>query len=123
MKDDEVISYFVFTRSSDRIVAGTSDRDYYTVFYWTYPEHRGCGYATEMADYLLNNLSQDYDSFYKTILKSNTSSIRVTEKLGFERVGGAQKEGLLHRICLNENGGTWLYKYTNKRGSAVKVKA
>lgn len=113
-KDNEIVSYFVFTRSNDHIVAGTTNKDYYTIFYYTYPEYRGQGYATKMASYLLNDMSLDYESFYKTIAKSNISSIKVTEKIGFEKVGTARKQGLLHRISRDDQGDIWLYRYKCK---------
>lgn len=113
-KGVEIISYFVFTRSKDRIVSGSTNRDFYTIFYWTYPQHRGKGYATTLVDYFINHLSLDFEALYKTIAKNNIPSIKVTEKSGFERVGSAKKEGHLHRISLADEGDIWLYKLQKK---------
>ena len=82
-KNGEILSYIVFVRVNNRVIKGCEKNDYYTVFLWTYPEHRGKGIATLMSKTMLQDLELNYSHFYKTIIKDNISSIRVAEKCGF----------------------------------------
>ena len=95
---DEILSYIAFVKANKRILKDCGAKDYYTIFLWTYPEHRGKGLATLMAKTMLNELPLDYKHFYKTILDDNTSSIRVAEKSGFHFECDTIKTGKLHTI-------------------------
>ena len=108
-QNGEILSYIVFVKANNRIIKNCEKNDYYTVFLWTYPEHRGKGLATLMARAMLNDLDLDYNHFYKTISKDNYSSIKVAEKSGFYLKCDSVKTGLLHTINQVENGEQYLY--------------
>ena len=112
-KNDEIISYFVYTKCKDWIVSGSKKNDCYTIFLWTFPKYRNQGMATRMAKFLLRNAGISFGSFYKTIAKENESSIAVAEKSGFVKIGEANKIGLLHTIVPAEKGDCLLYRFTN----------
>lgn len=108
-KDNEILSYIIFIKANNQIVRNCQKDDYYTVFLWTYPEHRGKGLATIMSKTMLNDLSIDYNHFYKTINKDNISSIRVAEKCGFSIKCDSIKSRWLHTIYQVDEGEQYLY--------------
>lgn len=112
-KNGEIISYIIFIKANKKIIKSCKENDYYTVFLWTYPEHRGKGLATLMSKTMLNDLQLKYNCFYKTISKDNISSIRVAEKSGFNIECESIKKGLLHTINKVEAGEQYLYCYIN----------
>lgn len=92
-KDNEILSYIIFINANRTIIRSCEKNDYYTIFLWTYPEHRGKGLATMMSKVMLNDLSIPYSHFYKTINKDNIASICVAEKCGFHiRCESVKKE-------------------------------
>ena len=113
-RDGEILSYIVFVKANSKIIKNCGKNDYYTIFLWTYPEHRGKGLATLMAETMLHDLQLDYDCFYKTISKDNISSIRVAEKCGFDNECECVKTKWLHTICRVERGTQFLYSYSKK---------
>ncbi|MBE6916494.1 MAG: GNAT family N-acetyltransferase [Ruminococcaceae bacterium] len=113
-KDGEMISYIVFVKANNRIIRNCEKNDYYTIFLWTYPEHRGKGIATLMSRAMLQDLQLNYKHFYKTINKDNVSSIRVAEKCGFSVESECVKTKLLHTIQRVPNGTQLLYSYSAK---------
>ena len=114
-KNGEILSYIVFVRVNNRVIKGCEKHDYYTVFLWTYPEHRGKGIATLMSKTMLQDLELNYSHFYKTISKDNISSIRVAEKCGFYNESETHKKGLFHTIHKVEDGEQYLYCYTRTK--------
>jgi len=112
-KNGEILSYIIFVKANKRIVRNCEENDYYTIFLWTYPEHRGKGLATLMSKTMLNDLELDYNHFYKTISKDNVSSMRVAEKCGFSIKCDSLKTKLLHTIQQVNEGDQYLY--WNKR--------
>ena len=42
-QNGEILSYIIFVRTNDKIIKDCGKNDYYTIFLWTYPEHRGKG--------------------------------------------------------------------------------
>ena len=110
----EIISYIIFTKANNKIIDNCKKNDYYTIFLWTYPEHRGKGLATLMAKTMLDELHINYNRFYKTINKDNYASIRVAEKSGFSAEGECVKLGLLHTIHKTNHGKQFLYSYSAK---------
>lgn len=110
-KDGEILSYIIFVKANQKIIRNCEKNDYYTIFLWTYPEHRGKGLGTLMANTMLHDLSIQYNHFYKTIDKDNFSSIRVAEKCGFEIECDSMKNGILHTINKVSNGTQYLYQY------------
>ena len=113
-QNEEILSYIIFVKANDRIVKGCEKNDYYTVFLWTYPEHRGKGMGTVITKAMLNDLSLDYNRFYKTISKDNISSIKVAEKCGFEIECDSVKTRWLHTIHKVDSGDQYLYCNTGK---------
>lgn len=111
-QDGEILSYIIFVKANRKIIQNCEMDDYYTIFLWTYPEHRGKGLATLMAKTMLNDLSLDYNRFYKTINKNNVSSIRVAEKCGFHFECDCMKTRWLHTINKVSDGDESLYCYT-----------
>ena len=113
-KNGEIISYIIFIKANNRIIRNCEKNDYYTIFLWTYPEHRGKGMATLMSRAMLQDLQLDYNHFYKTISKNNISSIRVAEKCGFQSESDCLKTGLFHTIQRVRVGTQRLYSYSAK---------
>lgn len=108
-KDGEILSYIAFVRVNNKIIKDCEKGDYYTIFLWTYPEHRGKGLATLMSKSMLNDLQLNYNRFYKTIAKDNISSIRVAEKCGFYIECDSIKTKWLHTIHRVDDGEQYLY--------------
>ena len=113
-RDGEIISYIIFVKANNRIIKNCKKNDYYTIFLWTYPEHRGKGIATLMSRTMLRDLQLNYDHFYKTINKDNISSIRVAEKSGFHAEGDCVKTRWLHTIQRVDKGTQKLYSYSSE---------
>lgn len=63
-----------------------------------------------MANVMLNDLSIDYDNFYKTISKDNLTSMHVAEKSGFFIECDSLKKGIFHTIYKVKQGTQYLYK-------------
>lgn len=115
--DDLMIaSYFIFMRSRDFLLEGSGKKDFYTVFYYTYPEYRNRGIGTKLSNIVLNGLNLEYRYFYKTIHQSNKSSIKVAEKVGFTFDGYVKKSGKLHRLFRTEKSPHLLYIYDKNNG-------
>ena len=108
-RNGEILAYIIFVKASNRIIANCEKNDYYTIFLWTYPEHRGKGLATLMSNTMLNDLAINYNHFYKTISKDNISSIRVAEKCGYNVKCDSVKSRWLHTIYHVDNGDQYLY--------------
>ena len=114
-RDGEILSYIIYVKVNSSIIKKCEKGAYYTVFLWTYPEHRGKGLATLMSNTMLNDLHLNYNRFYKIINKDNISSIRVAEKCGFEIESESKKSRFLHTIRRVDNGDQYLYfKIKNK---------
>ena len=113
-QNGEFLSYVIFVKANKKIIKGCDKKDYYTIFLWTYPEHRGKGLATSMARTMLQDLSLEYNRFYKTINKDNTPSIRVAEKSGFKIECESVKKGLFRTIHKVDAGEQYLYCFSTK---------
>lgn len=113
-QDGEILSYIIFLKANDRIISDCEKNDYYTVFLWTYPEHRGKGLATLMSKTMLQDLQLEYNHFYKTISKDNIPSIRVAEKCGFRTESDCVKTRWMHTIQKVDDGQQYLYAYSVK---------
>ena len=108
-RDGEILSYIVYVHVNNSIIKKCEKNAFYTVFLWTYPEHRGQGLATLMSHTMLNDLHLDYTRFYKVINKDNISSIRVAEKSGFKFECETVKSRYLHTINRVDKGDQYLY--------------
>ena len=113
-QNGEILSYIIFVKANNRIIRNCEKNDYYTIFLWTYPEHRGKGIATLMSRTMLHDLKLNYNHFYKTISKNNISSIRVAEKCGFRAESDCVKTRWLHTIERVDEGQQYLYVYSAK---------
>ena len=113
-QNGEILSYIIFVKANDKILKNCGKNDYYTIFLWTYPEHRGKGIATLMSRTMLEDLQLNYKHFYKTINKDNISSIRVAEKCGFHIESDCVKTRWLHTIHRVCEGTQLLYSYSAK---------
>lgn len=113
-KNDEIISYIIFTKANRWIVRDCGKNDYYTIFLWTYPEHRGRGIATAMSKTMLSDLGLNYNRFYKTIAKDNISSVKVADKCGFRVQCDCAKTRFLHTIYRVGTGNSCLYSYSKQ---------
>lgn len=111
-QNGEILSYIIFVKANDKIIKNCEENDYYTIFLWTYPEHRGKGLATLMSRTMLQDLQLNYNHFYKTISKNNFSSIRVAEKCGFHAECDSVKTKWLHTIQKVNDGTQRLYSYS-----------
>ena len=113
-QDGEILSYIIFLKANDWIIRDCEKNDYYTVFLWTYPEHRSKGLATLMSKTMLQDLQLEYNHFYKTISKDNIPSIRVAEKCGFRTESDCVKTRWMHTIKKVDDGQQYLYAYSVK---------
>lgn len=113
-QNGEIISYIIFVKANNRIIKNCEKNDYYTIFLWTYPEHRGKGLATLMSKTMLRDLQLEYNHFYKTISKDNIPSIRVAEKSGFRTESDCVKTRWMHTIQKVDDGQQYLYAYSVK---------
>ena len=113
-QNGEILSYIIFVKANNWIIKNCEKNDYYTVFLWTYPKHRGKDIATLMSRSMLQDLHLNFNHFYKTISKNNISSVRVAEKCGFYNECEAHKSGLLHTICRVKTGEQYLHCYSVK---------
>ena len=113
-ENGEILSYIIFVKANNKIIKNCDNNDYYTIFLWTYPEHRSKGLATLMAKTMLQDLHLGYHRFYKTISKDNIPSIRVAEKCGFQLDSDCTKTRLLHTIRRVAVGQQYLYQFHEK---------
>ena len=111
--NNEVVSYVIYTQCRSRVFDSGNKNDYYVIFYYTYPEYRGNGFADVLMKRLFRCLNDNND-FYECIAISNTSSIRAAEKIGFIKDGFVKKSKYLHTLTRVNNSGTFLYKYDRK---------
>lgn len=114
-QDGEILSYIIFVKANNKIIRNCEENDYYTVFLWTYPEHRGKGLATLMSKAMLQDLNINYNHFYKTMSKENIPSIRVAEKCGGVIEGDCVKTKFLHTIQKVDIGQRYLYVFLQKQ--------
>ena len=110
MKNNEVVSYVIYTNCRHHIFNSGDENDYYVIFYYTYPEYRGNGYSNILMKTLFYYI-KDNSTFYECIAKSNTASIHAAEKIGFVRDGFVKKSKYLHTLSRVEDSSTFLYKY------------
>lgn len=113
-QNQEILSYIIFVKANNRIIKKCESDDYYTIFLWTYPEHREKGLATKMANVMLHELSLNYNHFYKTIGKDNFASVKVAEKSGFTVKCDSVKTKIFRTIHQVEKGEQFLYWFKNK---------
>ena len=111
-QNGEILSYIIFVKVNNKIIRNCEKNDYYTIFLWTYPEHRGKGLATLMSKTMLQELQLEYNRFYKTISKDNIPSIKVAEKCGFRAECDCVKTRWLHTIQKADNGPQYLYVHS-----------
>jgi RimJ/RimL family protein N-acetyltransferase len=78
--------------------------------YWVVPDERGAGYATAAADLCLTHAFDDrgLHKVLARVFEGNEASIRVLEKLGFEREGQLRQ----HRYVNGEHVDVHLYGMT-----------
>lgn len=113
-KNNEVVSYVIYTNCRRHIFNSGNKNDYYVIFYYTYPEYRGKGYSSILMKTLFHYIDDNND-FYECIAKSNTASIRAAEKIGFVQDGFVTKSKYLHKLSRVEDSYTFLYKYDRSK--------
>lgn len=109
-KNGEVVSYAVYTKCRRFVFDSGNPDDYYVIFYYTYPEHRGNGYSSVMMNTLFALLPSGRN-FYECIAKTNQASISAASKIGFSFDGFVRKQGYLHTLVRTNGGETLLYRY------------
>lgn len=110
-KQGTVVSYVVYTKCSKFVFDSGDKNDYYVIFYYTYPEYRGNGYASIMMHALFDSI-QDSNDFYERIALTNTASIAAAKKIGFVEDGYVKKSGSLHKLIrTTEQTDGKLFKY------------
>ena len=92
-----VVSYVMYTKCRWFVFDSGNRNDYYVMFYYTYPEYRGNGYASVMM-HMLFDLLQDKNDFYERIAVANTASINAAKKIGFTEDGFVTRSRLIHKI-------------------------
>ncbi len=81
-KNDKLLAYCTITSGKNPRFWFAGDKDIIIGPYYTAPEARGKGYATKLVDAVINHCETDWEKGYVSIKNSNTSSIKVTERLG-----------------------------------------
>ena len=109
-KNNEIVSYVIYTRCRRHVFSSGNKNDYYIIFYYTYPEYRGNGYANILMEALFRYVDDNND-FYECIAISNFASIRAAEKIGFRKDGFVKKSKILHILSRVKESSTLLYKY------------
>lgn len=89
-RNNEIVAYVIYTRCRRHVFNSGNKNDYYVIFYYTYPEYRGYGYAKILMETLLR-LIDDNNDFYECIAINNFASIRAAEKIGFKKDGFVKK--------------------------------
>lgn len=112
-KDNHVVSYCIYTRCHHFVFDSENQSDYYIIFYYTYPEYRGNGYAVYLM-HTLFDVIPDTNDFYMCIDVRNTASVAVAQKVGFVEDGYVKKSGFLHTLVRVPASSTQLFKF--KRG-------
>lgn len=95
-KNNEIVTYVIYARCRRYVFDSGNKNDYYIVFYYTYPEYRGYGYAKILIETLFR-IIDDNNDFYECIAINNFASIRAAEKIGFKKDGFVKKAS----ICTN----------------------
>lgn len=62
-KNNETVSYVIYTRCRRHVFNSGNKNDYYVIFYYTYQEYRGYGYAKILIETLFR-LIDDNNDFY-----------------------------------------------------------
>lgn len=91
---DDVASYIVYNRAGRSVVRGTTRKDIYSIFIWTYPEYRKRGYANQLLREMLHMVP--FEMSYKTIMSDNICSIKTAEANGYRRLFPVKRTKLLH---------------------------
>lgn len=121
-KNNEIVSYVIYTRCRRHVFSSGNKNDYYIIFYYTYPEYRGNGYADILIKTLFRYVDDNND-FYECIAINNFASIRAAEKIGFRKDGFVKKSKILHTLSRAKESSTLLYKYDRKTNSLGMGKA
>ena len=109
VKDNDVVSYVIYSRCNRHIFNSGNKKDYYVIFYYTYPEYRGHGYSSVLMKTLFRNI-KDNNDFYETIVYNNQASIRAAEKIGFKQDGFVNRSKFLHTLTRTSNSQNLLFK-------------
>lgn len=115
-KNNETVSYVIYTRCRRHVFNSGNKNDYYVIFYYTYPEYRGYGYAKILMGTLFR-LIDDNNDFYECIAINNFASIRAAEKIGFKKRWVGKKSKYLHTLSRVKESSTLLYKYNRNTNS------
>ena len=110
VKNDDVVSYVVYTRCSHHVFDSGNKKDYYVIFYYTYPEYRGNGYSSVLMKTLFCYI-KDNNDFYEVIARNNHASIRAAEKIGFKQDGFVRRSRYLLTLTRTSTSPKLLYKY------------
>ena len=116
-KNNEIVAYVIYTRCRRHVFNSGDKNDYYVIFYYTYPEYRGYGYAKILMETLFR-LIDDNNDFYECIAINNFASIRAAEKIGFKKDGFVKKSKYLHTLSRVKESSTLLYKYNRNTNSS-----
>lgn len=119
VKNNEVVSYVIYTKCRNHVFNSGNKNDYYVIFYYTYPEYRGQGYLNVLMKTLFSHL-KDNNDFYAVIARGNLASIRAAEKIGFKQDGFVKKSRYLHTLSRISNSSTLLFKYDRSVQKDIK---
>lgn len=116
-RNNEIVAYVIYTRCRRHVFNSGNKNDYYVIFYYTYPEYRGYGYAKILMETLFR-LIDDNNDFYECIAINNFASIRAAEKIGFKKDGFVKKSKYLYTLSRVKESSTLLYKYNRNTNSS-----
>lgn len=116
-RNNEIVAYVIYTRCQRHVFNSGNKNDYYVIFYYTYPEYRGYGYAKILMETLFR-LIDDNNDFYECIAINNFASIRAAEKIGFKKDGFVKKSKYLYTLSRVKESSTLLYKYNRNTNSS-----
>ena len=119
VKDNEVVSYVIYLRCNSYIFNSGNKKDYYVVFYYTYPEYRGHGYSSVLMKTLFRYIGDNND-FYKAVDYCNHASIRAAEKVGFKQDGFVTRSKILHTRKRTSNSQYLLFKYVRSERQNIE---
>lgn len=92
-KNNEVVSYVIYTNCRRHVFKSGNKKDYYVIFYYTHSEYKGYGDAKILMETLFR-LIDDTNDFYECIAINNFSSIRAAKKIGFKKDGFVKKASI-----------------------------
>lgn len=98
MDGGNIAAYLVYAQAGNTVIKGSTDADIFTVFITTHPEYRRKGFASNLADTMLNGIGLNYRYAYKTIADGNEGSIKAAFANGYTELYPVRKSRIIKTI-------------------------